>query len=652
MLFSCGCAAKPGADLHSPDEAGPDAPVGRPSVPDTDTDTDASPDEAGPMTPTGPEEVLLRLVAVGDYGTGSDDELAVAELVERLSPDAVLTLGDNIYDWVTPDYDELVGQYYQGWMAPYDGDYGAGSPDGVNRFWPCLGNHDWDAGIDVWYDYFELPGNERYYSVLLGEDGGGAPLVDLYCVDSDEREPDGNTATSAQGAWLQGALAASVARWQIVVVHHPPWSSGWHGSQGASQWPYAVWGADLVLQGHEHLYERLVRDGEVFVTDGRGGAKAYSVEERLDHSQVAADDSAGATLVEVREGSLLITALDTADAVVDRVEILPDRPLLADSPLVRFGSEWRYDASDAPPEWTEPGFDDLAWAVGHGQLGYGDGDEAGSVADGGERTVRFRQTFDVVDPLVWEQLEIELLRDDGAAVYLNGVEVLRSNLPDGVLGGDVLAVDEVSGDAEDVPVTALVPAGALVAGANVVAVEVHQISDGSSDLSFDLALRGVHKGRLVPAGATWSYLDAGEPPAGWTSASDVSAWATGPAPVGTAADAATSVGPATTVWLRTDFEVADRDSVGGLLLEMVRDDGAIVYLNGVEVTRFGLPGVGVEASTPATYDVEPGWEAAWPATWIDSWPLVPGTNTLAVEVHRASTSDSLRFDLSLSAVGP
>jgi len=158
--------------------------------------------------------------------------------------------------------------------------------------------------------------------------------------------------------------------------------------------------------------------------------------------------------------------------------------------LIPFGAVWKYwDAGTALANaWRDLEYDDSTWEEGPGQLGYGDGDEATTI-DGGPsgnryRTTYFRRRFEVGDPSEIESLTVRLLRDDGAVVYFNGVEVLRKNLPGGAIAYDTLA----SSTAENtVDVEELGP-DVLLAGTNVVAVEVHQAAVDSSDVSFDLAL--------------------------------------------------------------------------------------------------------------------------------------------------------------------
>src|SRR5439155_20174843 len=109
----------------------------------------------------------VRLAIVGDFS--SDLQLAptrdVANLIKSWAPSDVVTIGDNNYpDGAASTIDANVGQWYHPYLSPYSGAYGAGSSDGLNHFWPALGNHDWNstAGAKPYTDYFNLPNNERY----------------------------------------------------------------------------------------------------------------------------------------------------------------------------------------------------------------------------------------------------------------------------------------------------------------------------------------------------------------------------------------------------------------------------------------------------------------------------------------------------------
>ncbi|MEX2161434.1 MAG: metallophosphoesterase [Anaerolineales bacterium] len=237
-------------------------------------------------------ETPVRFAVIGDYGHGGPDEFAVAELIDSWLVDFIVTTGDNNYpDGEAETIDDNIGQFYHRYIGNYQGEYNRGSAE--NRFFPSLGNHDWNPGnIDAYLDYFDLPGNERYYDVVQGE-------VHLFILDSDTNEPDGVGRSSDQAAWLQDALAGSTTAWQVVVFHHPAYSSGYHTSTEWMQWPFSDWGVDAVLSGHDHLYERLEVDGLLYITNGLGGHEAiYEFGKILPESMFRYNDLHGAMLVE------------------------------------------------------------------------------------------------------------------------------------------------------------------------------------------------------------------------------------------------------------------------------------------------------------------------------------------------------------------
>ncbi|MCH8922780.1 MAG: lamin tail domain-containing protein, partial [Planctomycetes bacterium] len=167
-------------------------------------------------------------------------------------------------------------------------------------------------------------------------------------------------------------------------------------------------------------------------------------------------------------------------------------------PLVAAGSRWSYldDGSDQTGSgWQEPDFNDALWQRGDAQLGYGDGDEQTTLSFGDDDadkhiTTYFRHAFDADDPAALTGLTLRLLRDDGAVVYLNGQEIERSNMPTGAIGHDTPARDTIGGDDESTFFAFSIDPAALRPGRNVLAVEIHQRSGTSSDISFDLSLEG------------------------------------------------------------------------------------------------------------------------------------------------------------------
>jgi hypothetical protein len=251
-----------------------------------------------------------RFAVIGDYGADSVEEADVARMVKAWRPQFIVTLGDNNYpSGAAATIDKNIGKYYQEFIAPYRGSYGPGAAS--NRFFPTLGNHDWEAkNAKPYLDYFMLPGNERYYDVAIGP-------VHLFALDSDEQEPDGITADSKQGQWLQNRLSGSRSCWDLVFLHHPPYSSGPPGGTESLQWPYRAWGADAVLAGHAHIYERLVVDRLLYLVNGLGGAEIHSIGTPVAGSQVRYNSDFGAILVEATNGEITFRFVSRASKVID-----------------------------------------------------------------------------------------------------------------------------------------------------------------------------------------------------------------------------------------------------------------------------------------------------------------------------------------------
>jgi hypothetical protein len=156
--------------------------------------------------------------------------------------------------------------------------------------------------------------------------------------------------------------------------------------------------------------------------------------------------------------------------------------------------EWRYLDTGAPEDgWREAGYDDSKWRKGRAEFGYADDPE--TTVDG-RVTTYYRHTFDVADPGVYRNLLLQLKRDDGAAVYLNGAEIHRVNLPADA-GDGTHAAASVNGVAEETYFPVDVKLELLKAGRNVIAVELHQ-DEKADDASFDLSLSANHAVRDTP----------------------------------------------------------------------------------------------------------------------------------------------------------
>ncbi|MDA3923628.1 MAG: lamin tail domain-containing protein [Kiritimatiellae bacterium] len=168
----------------------------------------------------------------------------------------------------------------------------------------------------------------------------------------------------------------------------------------------------------------------------------------------------------------------------------------ADTNLIVAGSHlWRYyDNGDDPgAEWASAAYDDSTWGEGAGQFGYGDGDENTVVSYGSDSSHKypatyFRTHFTIADVNRIGNIRFQIMADDGAVIYLNGVEAGRLRMDDGTVDYQTYASSVVFSSAEDEFVSIEIAADYFLSGDNVLAVEIHQCSGSSSDISFDAIL--------------------------------------------------------------------------------------------------------------------------------------------------------------------
>jgi len=160
------------------------------------------------------------------------------------------------------------------------------------------------------------------------------------------------------------------------------------------------------------------------------------------------------------------------------------------------GHRWRYldNGTNQGTAWRSKNFDDSTWSSGPSELGYGsDGEGSGTRLSFGPSssskypTTYFRTNVEVPDPSMFFNFLLRLKYDDGVAVYINGKEVIRQNLSSNASFSTFASstVSDESGWKEfTLPKTSLSP------GTNVIAAEIHQGSGSSSDIRFDMFLRG------------------------------------------------------------------------------------------------------------------------------------------------------------------
>ena len=256
----------------------------------------------------------ISFAVIGDFGLAGQPLLDISNLIKSWNPDFIVTVGDNNYpNGAASTIDDNIGQYFHEYIYEYSGKYGTGSP--TMRFYPSLGNHDWSAnGTEPYLNYFGRRNVWNYYDFVKGP-------VHFFMLDSDRDEPDGVTPDSQQGIWLRKGLAASTSVYNVVVLHHAPYSSGRHGSNAYMQWPFKEWGADVVLAGHDHVYERLLADGLPYFVNGIGGAELYRFENVLPQSQARFNSDFGAMRVEASGQYMRFRMFSRTGALVDEYVI-------------------------------------------------------------------------------------------------------------------------------------------------------------------------------------------------------------------------------------------------------------------------------------------------------------------------------------------
>ena len=270
---------------------------------------------ATPAALPGPTEVAF----ITDYGNCDEGARAVADMVDSWQVDAVMTGGDNTQG-------ETACRAYTQSVAPYYGKYF--SDHDRPRLFPALGNHDYDnetAGLAAYTRAFPyLPTDAdphgRWYEKTIGD-------ITFFVLDTESRPGD----QRAQQDWLEEAMSTSRSEhpdmWRVVIAHRPPYSSGVHGPWPAMQpdagWALGDWGADLVLSGHQHVYEDVVVDGLHHITGTTGAGKTVrECGDPVEGSRVCVE-GAGALRIEATATRLTVELHHPADETAkDRVTLI------------------------------------------------------------------------------------------------------------------------------------------------------------------------------------------------------------------------------------------------------------------------------------------------------------------------------------------
>jgi calcineurin-like phosphoesterase family protein len=236
-----------------------------------------------PSTASATQPRPATLVAFGDAADCKvRTDSAVAAVVARI-PGTVAVLGDSVYERGT-------GDEYRRCYLPVFGRF-------LPRTRAALGNHEYGTGnADAAISTFGLP-RRGWYTYELG-------AWHVVVLNSNCGPAGGCGPGSAQETWLRRDLAAHRARCTLAYWHHPRWSSGLHGSDAtmATLWgDLARGGADVVLAGHDHHYERFAPiDGIRSFVVGTGGRSHYPVLFRTRGSRLVNDRTFGVLRLALR----------------------------------------------------------------------------------------------------------------------------------------------------------------------------------------------------------------------------------------------------------------------------------------------------------------------------------------------------------------
>ena len=232
-------------------------------------------------------------------------------------------------------------------------------------------------------------------------------------------------------------------------------------------------------------YRVLGRRGTIIETN-ISGTLLFTAGQTVQHIPISSElRNSDADMIQVQ----LANAENAELTGIARSYLLSAKPAAFDV-LVPTGATWKYPdpSTDQGIAWRNAGFDDSTWRRGPSELGDGDGDEATEINIGQPDrfpTVYFRHPFVPGLSVGNGDLIARMKIDDGAVVYLNGEEVFRANMPAGAISYGTLA----SSTLENEWFTNVIQSSRLVAGTNLLAVEVHQRDLDSSDLTFDFELR-------------------------------------------------------------------------------------------------------------------------------------------------------------------
>jgi predicted phosphodiesterase len=255
------------------------------------------------------QDKSVRFAVIGDMGTGDREQYDVAREMEiyreKVKFDFVITLGDNIYG----------GHSAQDFVRKFEQPYKPLLDAGV-KFYASLGNHD-NPDDERLYKPFNM-GGQRYYSFKKGD-------VAFFALDSNYMDP-------AQLSWLEENLKNSQAKWKICYFHHPLYSDGKsHGPdldlRTQLEPVFERYGVNVVFSGHEHVYERLKPENNIYYFILGNSGKLMTHDFHKSQQMITGfDTDRSFMLVEISGDKLYFQTISRAGTTIDS-GTLQEQPL-------------------------------------------------------------------------------------------------------------------------------------------------------------------------------------------------------------------------------------------------------------------------------------------------------------------------------------
>jgi len=244
-----------------------------------------------------------KIVIYGDSRTGIETHKKILGLIQKRLPEAVFNVGDIVEDG---DVDAQWSEFNTITKEMRSN----------TNFYPILGNHEKDS--PNFYNNFELPGNEQWYSVNFNK-------IHFTIINSNKDLSVG----SEQYKWLENDLAnvGKDIQFKVVAFHHPPYSTGKHGSdkedialQKSVVPLFEKYKVAAVFSGHDHDYERSEVNGIIYFVVGGGGAPLYP---QVGKSEFSKKYSLvyHYSVLERTKDELKVSVYDTDDKLIDETKL-------------------------------------------------------------------------------------------------------------------------------------------------------------------------------------------------------------------------------------------------------------------------------------------------------------------------------------------